>query len=146
MYHHRTKAAVIGSALAGGAALALLAPASPALAFDSNGLHLDISVQSPATLVARGVAVDVPVEVECNSGDASVDIHVTERVGSRIITGYSYQRVACTGAPQLVMMRVETSSGRPFAKGTALATANIFACNSTTCGSETSSVTIKIVK
>jgi Na+/H+ antiporter NhaC len=49
----RTKAAVVGTVLAGGTALALLSPASPALAFLSGGLHLDVTAQSPATLVAR---------------------------------------------------------------------------------------------
>lgn len=53
MNSNRTKAAVVG-ALAGGVTLTLLSPISPALAFDSGGLHLALTVQSPATLVSRG--------------------------------------------------------------------------------------------
>jgi hypothetical protein len=147
MYHNRTKAAVLGSALAGGAALALLAPAAPALAFDSGDLHLDINVESPITLVARGAAIDVPIEIECTSDYASVQVSVTERVGNRIVSGVNYLTVACTGGTQEMVVRVEaTNAGRPFGRGTAVVTAYIFGCTSTVCGQESDSDTVRITK
>jgi hypothetical protein len=145
MNNHRTKATVIGAALAGGVTLALLSPSSPALAFDSGGLHLHLTVQSPATLVARGAAVDVPIDVECNTQYASLDVQLTERVGNRIASGYGYVQVACTGSQQRVLVRL-MASGNAFSKGTAVATANLSGCNDTACGGEQSSVTVKITK
>jgi hypothetical protein len=143
----RTKAAVVGTALAGGAALALFSPASPALGFLSGGLHLDVTAQSPATLVARGAAIDVPVDVDCNaSQNAFVSVGVTERVGSLTATGSGSVQVACNGGHQRFLIRVTASSGKAFAKGTAVANASIFGCNNTTCGNESSSATIQIQK
>jgi hypothetical protein len=146
MNNNRAKAAVIGGALAGGVTLALLSPSSPALAFDSGGLHLALTVQSPATLIARGAAVDVPVDVNCNAQSAYLDVQLTERVGSRIASGYGYVQVACTGSPQRVLVRVIASAGKAFSRGTALANANLGGCRENTCGGEASSVTIKITK
>lgn len=146
MNSNRTKAAVIGGALTAGAALALLSPAAPALAYDSDGMVFSISVQSPATLVGRGAAVDVPIEVQCNVQYVTVGIKMTERVGSQIASGYMYQQVACTGDPQLVVLRVEATSDRAFMKGSAVATGTIYVCNGYVCADETSSETIKITK
>ncbi|HEY0166263.1 MAG TPA: hypothetical protein VGB75_04395 [Jatrophihabitans sp.] len=143
---NRAKAAVIGAALVGGSALVLLSPSSPALAYYSGGLHLDVTPQSPASLVSRGAAVDVPVDVDCNASTADVRLRVTERVGSETATGYSYTQVACTGGHQRVLIRVPASTGKAFAKGTAVATAEIWGCRQYTCGSETNSVTIQITR
>ncbi|HEY0166266.1 MAG TPA: hypothetical protein VGB75_04410 [Jatrophihabitans sp.] len=144
MNNNRMKAAV--GALAGGAALALLGPGAPALAFDSDGLHLEFTVQSPATLVARGAAVDVAVDVECNAQYAYLDIQLTERVGSRIASGYGNTRVTCTGVTQRVLVRVVASSDKSFAKGSAVASAFLYSCTGTVCGSESASTTIKVTK
>lgn len=146
MNNNRAKAATIGCALAGGVTLAMLSPAAPALAFDSGGLHLALTVQSPATLVARGAAVDVPVDVTCNAQNAYLDVQLTERVGSRLASGYGYVEVACTGSEQRVLVRVLANGDRAFSRGTAVATASLGACNEFTCGSERSTVTIKITK
>ncbi|MDQ1738866.1 MAG: hypothetical protein QOE53_518, partial [Pseudonocardiales bacterium] len=121
MNRNRAKAAAIGGALAGGVTLALLSPSSPALAFDSGGLYLALTVQSPATLVARGAAVDVAVDVTCNAQYAGLDVQLTERVGSRIANGYGSVQVVCTGSPQRLLVRVMASGDKAFSKGTALA-------------------------
>ncbi|MEO7262365.1 MAG: hypothetical protein ABI047_14085 [Jatrophihabitantaceae bacterium] len=142
----RTKAAVIGTVLAGGSALVLLSPSSPALAYYSGGLHLDITPQSPAALVSRGAAIDVPVDVDCTARFADVYLRVTERVGSQTATGYGYASVACTGGHQRILIRVPANSGKAFAKGTAVVTAEIFGCNQNTCGSETNSVSVQITR
>lgn len=147
MITNRTKAAMIGTALAGGAALVLLSPSSPALAYYSGGLHLDATALSPASLVSRGAAVDVPVDVDCNAQYISLNVQLSERVGSQTATGVNYTtQVACTGGHQRVLVRVPASSGKAFAKGSAVASVDIFGCNRVTCGEEHSSVTIQITK
>jgi hypothetical protein len=148
MNNSRTKAAVIGGALAGGVSLALLSPAAPAMAFDSGGVYFAITVQSPGTLIARGAAVDVTVDVTCNAQDPWVQLKLTERVGSRLVTGYGEFQVTCTGSPQQLTIRAMPSSDRPFATGTALADASIGGCDETQtiCGGESASETIRITK
>ena len=148
MNNNRTKAAVLGGALAGGVALALLSPAAPALAFDSGGLHLELAVQSPATLLARGVAADVLVDVTCNSSyPISLNVYLSERVGKGIANGGGYVYLACTGSPQRVVVRVVATSGTPFARGTAVASGYLYGCDETVCGTaDAEIVTVKITK
>jgi hypothetical protein len=149
MNNNRTKAAVLGGTLAAGAALALLSPSSPALAYDSDGLYFAIAVQSPATLVARGAAVDVTVEVTCNVHDPSAYVKLTERSGNWLVNGEGLlQLPACTGSPQRVVVRVIAQGQRPFAMGTGLASASISGCDyiGSVCGYESTSATIKIIK
>jgi hypothetical protein len=150
--NNRTKAAVLGGVLAAGTALALLSPASPALAYDYDydGMYLDIAVQSSATLVARGAAIDVPIDITCNPEEVQLTIEVAERVGSRIARGYAYSPVACagvqqTGIQQRVLIRVPSQSGTPFMRGTAVVTASIYGCNGS-CGSTSENTTINITK
>jgi len=72
-------------AIVAGGVLAVFAASGPAVAFFSGGLFLDVHVESPATLVARGAAVDVPLEVTCNaSPNAFVSVTVTQRSGSGV--------------------------------------------------------------
>lgn len=129
----KTKVAVIGVALSGSVAVAL-STASPALAFLSGGLHLQAAASSPATLLARGAAMDVPVSVECNAiQPAFVDVNVTQRLGSEIATGFGSAQVGCTGGRQDVLIRVTANSGKAFAKRDAVATAVISGCTETFC-------------
>jgi hypothetical protein len=148
MNNTRTKAAVLGGALAAGVALALLSPAEPALASDS-GLSIVITVQSPATLVARGVAVDVTLDVTCNVQDPEASLKLTERSGNWLVSGDGWAQLpACTGSPQRVVVRVMAQGDRPFATGTGLATAYVSGCNDiwTICSSESASKTIRITR
>jgi hypothetical protein len=144
----RTKVAAALVAILAGALLALFATAGPAVAFFSGGLFLDVQVESPARLVARGAAVDVPLEVTCNAiGTASVNVSVTQKAGSGVAQGFGFTEVGCTGSGQQVTIRVQATSGeKAFKQGIAVATAQIFGCNNTTCGSETDSETIDITK
>jgi hypothetical protein len=147
MNTNRTKAAVLGGALAAGAALALLSPAAPAWASDS-GLTLAITVQSPATLVARGVAVDVTVDITCEAQDPAVFVKVSERAGNWLVYGEGFFQPACTGTPQRVVVRVMAQGDRPFGVGTALATGTVTGCDETwsICGGESSDATIRITR
>lgn len=141
----RIKALVATGVVGTGAALALLSPASSAVAYYSGGLFLDVTVQSPAHLVAKGAAVTVPVQVTCNATQqAFVSVQLTEAIGKKIATGYGGANVGCTGGHQNLLLTVVASGGqKPFAAGRAFATANLFGCD-TVCASETANATITI--
>jgi hypothetical protein len=141
----RTRIAAVVVAIVLGGVLALFATSGPAVAFFSGGLFLDVQVGSPATLVARGAAVDVPLEVTCNaSSDAFVQVTVTQRSGSGIAQGFAFESVGCTGSGEQLRVRVQATSGRAFKQGTAVASAEIFGCRPNICGNETDSETIDI--
>jgi hypothetical protein len=144
----RTRVAAAVVALLLGGLLALFATSGPAVAFFSGGLFLDVQVESPARLVARGAAVDVPLEVTCNArpGTASVQVSVSQKAGSGVAQGFGSTSVGCTGSGQQVTVRVQASGGKTFKQGTAVASAEIFGCtaNFSTCGNETDSEVIQI--
>jgi hypothetical protein len=141
----RSRAAAAVVAILLGGLLALFATSGPAVAFFSGGLFLDVQVQSPAQLVARGAAVDVPLEVTCNaSGSVDVFVTVTQKAGSGVAEGFGSASVGCTGSGQQITVRVRASGGKTFKQGTAVATAEVFGCNRVTCGSETDSEVIDI--
>jgi hypothetical protein len=143
----RTRAAAAVVAILLGGLLALFATSGPAVAFFSGGLFLDIQVQSPARLLARGAAVDVPLEVTCNAtGTAFVSVSVTQKAGSGVAQGFGSTQVGCTGSGQQITVRVQASGGKTFKQGPAVATAEIFGCNNVTCGSETDSEIIDLKK
>ena len=143
----RGRLAAAAVAIILGSVLALFATIGPAVAFFSGGLFLDVQVQSPAHLVSRGAAVDVTLEVTCNAtGNAFVQVAVTQRSGSGIAQGFGFEEVGCTGSGEQVVVRVQASGAKVFKQGTAVATAEIFGCNNVTCGSETDSEVIDIKK
>jgi hypothetical protein len=144
----RYKVAAVVVAIVLGGLLALFATSGPAVAFFSGGLFLDVQVGSPARLVARGAAVDVPLEVTCNAapGTGSVRVTVSQKSGSGVAQGTAFENVGCTGSGQQVTVRVQASGGKTFKQGTAVASAEVFGCtaNFSTCGSETDSEVIAI--
>jgi hypothetical protein len=141
----KIKIGTAAAALAVGSGFAVISPSSAAVAYSSPPLFLDVSVQSPANLVARGAAVSVPVIVTCNSQGASVQLQLAEKVGKKVATGSNYVQVGCTGGHETVLITISANSGPAFAKGSAYATANIFGCTSNfVCGQETASATIRI--
>jgi hypothetical protein len=141
----RTKVAAAVVAILAGALLALFAATGPAVAFFSGGLFLDVQVESPATLVARGAVVDVPVELTCNAGGrASLFVTVTQKSGSGVAEGATLLEPFCTGSGQELLIRVEASGGKTFKQGIAVATAEVQGCNFRTCGRETDTETIDI--
>jgi hypothetical protein len=133
-------------AILAGASFALFAPSGPAVAFSSGGLFLDVQVES-ATLVSRGAAVDVTLEVTCNAtGSAFVDVSVTQKSGSGVAQGFGSTQVGCTGSGEQIVVRVRAFGAKAFKQGTAVVSAEIFGCNNVTCGSETDSEVIQIQK
>jgi hypothetical protein len=145
----RVRFGLAGLAITGGATAALiLGPAGPALAFFSPPLLLEIQVNSPATLVARGAGVDVSLTIECaGARTASVFVSLTERVGKGLASGSGSAEIGCTDANETVQVTVTAVlPGKAFAKGTALANGQIGGCtpNFSICGSEQDQPTIHI--
>lgn len=141
----RKKLVAAAVAVGTGGGLAATLPASPAVAYFSPPLFLDVVVQSPAHLVARGAGVDVPVEVTCNPGVlASISLRVTQNVKGRVATGYGYATVGCTGAHQRVLMTAVADGTRAFTTGRALGAATIYGCVPEVCGSEQDERTIRL--
>ena len=133
-------------AIIAGASFALFAPSGPAVAFSSGGLFLDVQVES-ATLVSRGAAVDVTLEVTCNATfGADVFVTVTQRSGSGVAQGFGTESVGCTGSGEQIVIRVQAFGAKVFKQGTAVVSAEIFGCNRSICGSETDSEIIDISK
>ncbi len=146
--HMKVKAALAAVAIAGGAAVATVGSAGPALGFFSPPLLLEIHVNSPATLVAKGAAANVVVQVECSGAStAFVSVNLTERAGSAIASGSGSTEIGCTtNANQNVLVLVTAQPGKAFKKGTAVASGFISACtpNFRVCGSEQDQRTIQL--
>lgn len=94
-----------------------------------------VNVVSPATVIAKGAAVDVSVQVSCNgfnsafgSTGAGINVQLSERVGNGISSGNggsfnpADNPITCDGSPQTFQV-VVTSFNARFAKGTAVAQA-----------------------
>lgn len=143
----RKRAAVaITVALLAASLFTVFAPAGPAVAFSSGGLFLDVQVEEPAHLVARGAAVDVPLEITCNArGQVDVFVTVTQRVSKGVASGSAYRSFGCTGSGQDVIVRVTASPfGKAFIRGNSVIEAEIFGCGTRICGSETDSETVRL--
>jgi hypothetical protein len=145
----KVRVALAGLAITGGAAAVIvLGPVGPALGFFSPPLLLEIHVNSPATLIAKGASADVSVQIECaGARTAFVSVSLTERAGSEIATGFGSTEIGCTNANQTVHVIVNAQSGKAFKKGTASADGFISACtpNFSVCGSEQDQRTIDLV-
>jgi hypothetical protein len=117
------------------------------LGFFSPPLLLEIHVNSPATLVAKGAGANVSVQIECaGARTAFVDFSLTQRAGSAVATGFGSTQVGCTNANQTVLVLVTAQSGKAFKKGTAVAQGVISACtaNSRVCANEQDQRTIAL--
>lgn len=139
--------AVTAAAIVVGTALAVLGPASPAVGFFSPPLFLDVRIEPTATLVARGAAVEVRLEVTCSGAvnQPYVYVSLAQRAGSETATGSVYTQVPCTSQRETVLVQVMADPGKAFKKGTAVASAEIFACSYYVCGSENDQATISLV-
>ena len=141
----RTRVATAVVAILLGGLLTVFATSGPAVGFFSAGLFLDVQVESPARLLARGAAIEVPLEVTC-SGTGTVDLYVSvsQRSGSGVAQGFAYEQVSCSGSGEQITVTVQATGGKTFRKGTAVVTAEVFGCNQAVCGSETDTEVIEI--
>jgi len=139
-------AALTAAALAVGAVLTLLVPASPAVGYFSPPLLLDIRVGPTANIVAKGAAVETRLEVTCaGAPEANVNVEITQRAGSEIATGYASTWIGCTGERHTLLLVVSAEAGKAFKQGPAVARAVIYSCYYV-CGSEDDTQTIELVK
>ena len=122
------KVGIGAAAIAAGAGFTVFGSGSPAVAYSSPPIFLDISIGSPAHLLAKGAAVQVPVTTSCTSpyGEAYVTVSLTERVGGRkTATGSQEYTVPCVGSRQTMLVTISSNNGVAFAKGTAYASGSI---------------------
>lgn len=134
------------SAIGLGGGLALAIPLLPAVGQISPPAVVSINVGDTATLVERGAAILVPVQVRCPAGAefASLSVNVTQRAGSRIASGFgSTNDFVCTGATQTVNVLV-TAQNQAFKKGGAVAQASLFVCFQSGCTPVTDTENIQI--
>jgi hypothetical protein len=107
-----------------GLAAAVVATAGPASAATGS-----VQVGPTATLVANGVALDVPVTVSvtCDEGFDSgiVDVFVSQARGTVAISGEGSGGFTCSGQTQQLVVRV---FGGVYHGGPALATAVVLQC------------------
>ena len=126
-----------------GGALAAAIPVLPAVGQDSPP-HPVVDVGT-GRLVAKGAAVDVPLEITCNASRVEVFVTVTQRVSKGVAAGSGFASFGCTGSGQDVTVRVRASAaGKAFIRGNAVIEAEAFGCNRRLCGSETDSETVQL--
>jgi hypothetical protein len=141
----RLKVGFAAAAVTAGVACAMTIPAGPAVAYYSGGLFLDIVAQSPATLLAKGAAVDIPLEYTCNAQSPYITVSVSQRVADGdLATGSANVQVACTGAHQRTIVTVPASGTKAFIRGNAFVASGISGClpNFTNCGAEYNNATV----
>jgi hypothetical protein len=152
LFPAKVKMALVGLVVAGGAAAAaLLGPAGTAVGQSSPPIQTQIQVNSPGTLVAKGAGVDVSVTASCSGQfveSGNIGISLTEAIGKNLATGSGSAGIDCTGTTQTITVVVVAQSGHAFAKGSAIASANISACtvDFSNCGYEQVQPVIKIRK
>jgi len=157
----RLKVALVGVAVTGGAAAtALLGPAGPAVGQASQPVQVQVQVESPATLVAKGAGANVLVTSTCSGpagSFASLFVSLTERVEDTTTIGFGQTTVGCTGTSQTTQVFVLAGANGPagpgfptgdkaFKKGPAVANVQVGACTADgiTCVFETVEPTIAI--
>ena len=117
-----------------GGTMALVGPALPALAGDSpTHVPTDVEILDGASVLAKGAAVVVPVEVTCEEGQTGfLFVDVTQARGRFVANGGGSSQVECTGEPQTIEVLV-TANNTAFKKGTAIANAFLTTCASFPC-------------
>jgi hypothetical protein len=135
----------MGAALFVGGGLTLAMPVMNAVGQGSPPTS-SVSINPNATLLARGVAVEVVLRVVCpaSSSTAQIGTTLSEAIGGRTVTSSSnFQSITCTGTTQRVVALI-TAPGIPWKTGPALAQATISQCTPFTgC---TSASAFKVVK
>lgn len=145
MISKRFKAAASAVTVAGAVVAAIVVPASNAVAYNSGGLVLDVMVQSPGKLIAKGAAVSVPVAYTCSGASqyTTLYVSVSQRVGGNAsATGQeSVRPLTCTGEIQNIVVEVPATGGEAFVRGDAYVRGHINDCYNF-CGDEYDSRTV----
>lgn len=128
----KVRVSLVSLVVAGGAVAAVtLGTAGPAVGQSSPPIQLQIQVNSPATLVAKGAGVNVSITASCSGQvvePASISVELTEAVKKDLAIGSGATTIDCTGATQTIEVLVVAESGKAFKKGAAIADANFSAC------------------
>jgi hypothetical protein len=140
----------LSAALAVGAATAMIVPLQAAVAQSSPpDPYFNFSVGPQAKILTRGAALRVPISVTCfpETFNYGINIFVTQRVsGGRIASGSGYVNgpLNCDGFPHVVDTTL-IANQNAFKVGTALSTADAYACTPLQCNSfqEQKEITIK---
>jgi hypothetical protein len=118
-----------------GTALATAALAPTAVAQEPPTMTARLT--GPATLVAKGAAVDVEVAYSCSpdTTSSSVFVQLTQRVsGGRLATGSGFtSNLVCDGTEHTTTVRVIADGDLAFRKGEAVGRGSRVACNEFGC-------------
>jgi hypothetical protein len=127
---------------------AALAFSAITIASADNGV--DVSVEPTATLTAK-VEVTATVNATCPNGWYTMvdNVSVEQAVGKEVAHGSGYiPGVQCTGVTQTIPVQIlADSTGPHFKNGTAIVSANLFACGYTgtyICASASVSTPVKL--
>lgn len=143
----KKKIAAAALAVGAGGGIAAAMPGGTAVAYYSPPLFVDIVVDNPGHLVAKGAGVEVPVEVTCNPGaTAYVNLTITQSINGKVARGVGYGTVGCTGSHQKVLLTAVAQGNKAFRTGKALAVGDVSTCIPEGCGGETDQRTITIKK
>ncbi|WP_406062545.1 hypothetical protein [Micromonospora sp. NBC_00860] len=102
-----------------------------------------------ATLVARGVAVDITLTVTCPAGlSGAIELIVRQRSGDRVAYAGGWAPLnSCTGEPQAVTGRAWVEGGGlVLHKGVALISGGFELCNQDVCDYPTFEQTFRITR
>ncbi|NYH42335.1 hypothetical protein HNR22_002062 [Micromonospora jinlongensis] len=107
----------------------------------------DVEVTA-ATLVARGVAVDVSLSVTCQSGlSGGAEMIIRQRSGDRVASASGWGPVYCTGQPQIVTGRAWVEGGGLVIKpGVALISGGFELCGDVGCSGPRFEQTFRITR
>jgi hypothetical protein len=85
-----------------------------------------LDLGSTADLGVEGAYVLVPVTYQCDfqDGQIFIQVRVTQRRGSRLADGFGFDQGTCGGGPHTLLIQVDSFSGVPYSKGTAVASAD----------------------
>ena len=117
-------------AIAAGAVLAFALPVDAAVSLQSESPPTaEVTLGDTAVLDAKGAVVFAPVNVVCQPGSyASLNVSVTQNVGSGIASGTTYTQIQqCTGSVQSFEIAVVPTQ-KAFRRGVAFGQASLYVC------------------
>lgn len=124
----RLKAAIAALTVTGATVAAMSIAASPAVAFSSGGLVLDITVQAPGQIIASGGAVLVPVGYVCTGSFAQLSVSINEATEAGIAFGTGFADApVCDGDQHNVQIDVP-ANGQAYKPGAAAAFGTLSGC------------------